>query len=211
MRSAATAKKEQLSPLYTVRGVVILDTATGERLAAKYSPWWQGAATVKDQIALERKLHAKTRPGKKGRSGSGSGGVEILMLEDTIVLHRAGTGVRVFVIGAQDENELLLLGVLNTIWDALLTALFPQPGAAGVFAGGALDRQLIVDNFDTVLLVLDEALDDGVVLESDASLVAYRATMRSPDGTSLGEPSHTEETFTQALSFARDSLIKFLR
>lgn len=211
MRSAATAKKEQLSPLYTVRGVVILDTATGERLAAKYSPWWQGAATVKDQIALEKKLHAKTRPGKKGRSGSGSGGVEILMLDDTIVLHRAGTGVRLFVIGAQDENELLLLGVLNTVWDALLTALFPQPGSTGVFAGGALDRQAIVDNFDTALLVLDEALDDGVILESDASLVAYRATMRSPDGTSLGEPSHTEEAFTQALSFARDSLIKFLR
>jgi len=215
MRSAGVpAKSQQLSPLYTVCGVVILDTSTGERLAAKYSPWWPNAATVKDQIALEKKLYAKTKPGKKGRSSSGSstsGGVEILMLDDSIVLHRAATGVRLFVIGSQDENELLLLGVINTIWDALLTALFPQPSSTGVFTGGSIDRQLIVDKFDTVLLVLDEALDDGVILESDPALVAYRATMRSADGSSLGGPSQAEETLSQALSVARDALIKVLR
>jgi len=213
MRSAVAPTKDLQSPLYTVCGVVILDTSTGERLAAKYSPWWPNAATIKDQIALEKKLHSKTKAGKKGKSSSSStsGGVEILMLDDAIVLHRAATGVRIFVIGSQDENELLLLSVINTIWDALLTALFPQPSTTGVYTGGSIDRQLIVDKFDTVLLVLDEALDDGVILESDPSLVAYRATMRASDGSSLGGPSQAEETLTQALSVARDALIKVLR
>jgi len=133
------------------------------------------------------------------------------MLDDAIVLHRGATGVRIFVIGSQDENELLLLSVLNTIWDALLAALFPQPTVAGAYSGGSIDRQLIVDKFDTVLLVLDEALDDGVILESDPALVAYRATMRAADGSSLGGPPHAEETLSQALSVARDALIKVLR
>ena len=208
--SSAGKKEQPLSPLYTVRGVVIMHMATGERLAAKYAPWWQGAATMKDQIALEKKLFVKTKPGRKGRGSSTSSGVEILMVDDAIVLHRSGSGVRLFVLGAQDENEILLLGVLNTIWDALLTALFPPP-PTGVFTGGTLDRQTIVDNFDTVMLVLDEALDDGVILETDPALVAYRATMRSADGSILGSASPAEETFTQALSVAREALIKVLR
>lgn len=205
MATKGSKKEVPLSPLYTVRGVVILDMGSGERLAAKYSPWWSECGEAKDQVELEKRLFAKAKPTKKG---SLSGGVDIAALGDTIALHRGGSGVRLFVLGASDENELLLLGVLNTIWDALCIAL-AAPGSLP--SAVVVDRLAVLENFDTVLLILDETLDDGIILESDPALVAYRATMRASDGSSLGGPSAAEQNLSQALHLARDTLIKVLR
>jgi hypothetical protein len=65
----------------------------------------------------------------------------------------------------------------------------------------------MLENLDAVLLTIDELVDDGIILESDSSLVALRATMRNVEG----EPSLPEQTITQALHVAREQIIKALR
>jgi hypothetical protein len=45
------------------------------------------------------------------------------MLDNATALYRSSGDAHIFVVGSNDENELLLLSVLNTLYDALQTAL----------------------------------------------------------------------------------------
>ena len=41
-----------------------------------------------------------------------------------------------------------------------------------------MDRRLLLDNFELVLLTLDEIIDDGVILEVDEKAVKNRVLMK---------------------------------
>lgn len=181
-----TSKKKlsQVSPMYVVRAIIILDSE-GSRIAAKYFAN-SDCPTGKEQQAFEKKLALKTLKAPS----------EVVMLDNATALYRSTGDSHIFVVGGNDENELLLLSVLNTLYDALQTAL-----------RGQVDKRTMLENLDAVLLVIDELVDDGIVLESDSSMIALRATMRNVEG----EPSLPEQTLTQALHVAREQIIKALR
>jgi len=174
-----------ISPMYCVRAIVVLDSEGG-RIAAKYYSQSGLSGALKEQQAFERRLALKTLKQPS----------EVVMLENATALYRAAGDVHIFVVGASDENELLLLNVLNTLHEALQDAL-----------RGQIDKRSMLENLDTVLLVLDELVDDGIILETDPQLVATRATMRNVEG----EASLPEQTLTQALHIAREQIIKALR
>ena len=129
--------------------------------------------------------------------------------------------------------------VLETIFDSL-TLLIQQRGSYAVsFSNvppsssaaqsslpvppvtGLWDKRSLMENIDLVLLVLDEVLDRGYLLESDPSSsdgpslstqqvtgrVVMSKSMPSSDtsSSSLGQPSG-DLTIAQALSIARDQL-----
>ena len=58
-------------------------------------------------------------------------------------------------VGSQSENELILVNALVTFHDALQSTLRAAP-----------DKRLLLDNFDTLLLAIDELIDGGCASRS---------------------------------------------
>ncbi|TRY96112.1 hypothetical protein DNTS_015581 [Danionella cerebrum] len=92
--------------LYTVKAVLIMDN-DGERLYAKY--YDDTYPTVKEQKAFEKNIFNKTH-----RTDS-----EIALLEGLTVVYKSNIDLYFYVIGSSHENELMLMSVLNCLFDSL--------------------------------------------------------------------------------------------
>jgi coatomer subunit zeta len=162
---------------------VVLDN-DGERLLAKFYDGRDKTA----QSNFEATLHKKTRmvPAKAE--------VEVMPLENELVVFRSGGDVKLFVSGPVDENELILVGVLDCIYETVNALL-----------RGMVESSYILDNLELVLLTLDEVLDHGNILELDPANVVSRVLMRNSDGNN-GEMG--DLSLSQALGMATAQLMK---
>ena len=73
--------------------------------------------------------------------------------------------VAIYVVGSVGENEILLYNVLLALRDSL-HLLFKQ----------SVDKRTIIENYDLVSLAVDEICDDGVVLETDPTIIVQRCS-----------------------------------
>uniref|UniRef100_A0A914V8U8 Coatomer subunit zeta n=1 Tax=Plectus sambesii TaxID=2011161 RepID=A0A914V8U8_9BILA len=152
------------SSLYSVKGIAILDQ-DGNRVLAKY--YDDTFATVKEQRAFEKSLFSKT---------SKANG-EIILLDGLICVYRSNVDLYFYVMGSSQENELILVNVLNGLYEAISTILRKN-----------VEKKALLDNMDAAMLALDEICDDGVVLETDAASVVSRCLLR-PDDLAFGDQS----------------------
>eukprot|EP01088_Endostelium_zonatum_P016464 TRINITY_DN445_c0_g1_i2.p1 TRINITY_DN445_c0_g1~~TRINITY_DN445_c0_g1_i2.p1 ORF type:complete len:172 (-),score=43.18 TRINITY_DN445_c0_g1_i2:47-562(-) len=147
--------------MYTVRAVLLLD-AQGERIVAKYytppneEPIW---GTKDVQIQFEKLLRQKAQPE-----------AQILMLNECVAVFREVGDMIIFVIGDKNENELILDSVVSCLYDSLSSILKEAPS-----------KMSLLDNYniDYVLLMVDEVVDGGIILESDPVIVCERLAVRS--------------------------------
>uniref|UniRef100_A0AAQ4P2K5 Coatomer subunit zeta n=1 Tax=Gasterosteus aculeatus aculeatus TaxID=481459 RepID=A0AAQ4P2K5_GASAC len=167
--------------LYTVKAVLILDN-DGDRLYAKY--YGDGYPSVKEQKALEKNIFNKTH-----RTDS-----EIALLEGLTVVYKSNIDLFFYVIGSSHENELMLMAVLNCLFDSLSQMLRKN-----------VERRALLENMEGLFLAVDEIVDGGVILESDPQQVVHRVALRGDD------VPLTEQTVTQVRKSIRASLsaIKF--
>merc|ERR1711915_856597 len=142
--------------LYTIKGVAILDN-DGERIFSKY--YDETFPTVKEQKEFEKNLFQKTSKQN----------AEIIMLEGLTVVYRSNIDLYFYIMGSQFENELILVSVLNALYDAVSIMLRKN-----------VEKRFLLDHLDGVLLAIDELVDGGVVLEADASNIVQRMTLMSP-------------------------------
>jgi len=159
--------------LFTVKCILLLD-GEGKRIISKY---YSKALfpTKQQQLTFEKNLFSKTN-----RTNG-----EIILFENLIVVYKSNVDVHFFVVGDQEENELMLSSVLNAFFDAVTQLL-----------RGAVDRRSILDNLDTVLLSLDEIIEDGIILEADHTLVVGRVQMKGDDA--------PEQSIQQAINNVAD-------
>jgi len=168
-----------------VSSIVILDDE-GKRVAVKYYETLKRARDV--QFTFERNLFTKSS------HLSGKGEVELLILDDYIAVHKASHDLRFYVAARHDENELILVSVLETLYEALCTLL-----------RGVVDKHAALENLDLVLLVIDELIDGGLILETDPTTIVNRVSMEESM-----EHSLTEQTISQALATAREQISRNL-
>jgi hypothetical protein len=90
---------------------------------------------------------------------------DILLFDNRIVLYKMESDVALYVVGSVDENEILLYNVLLALRDSL-HLLFKQ----------SVDKRTIIENYDLVSLAVDEICDDGVVLETDPTIIVQRCS-----------------------------------
>ncbi|MBA0587504.1 hypothetical protein Gorai_000632, partial [Gossypium raimondii] len=221
----------ELCPL--IKNILLLDSE-GKRIAVKYySDDWP---TNSAKEAFEKAVFAKTQKtnartdGKilllhydfsvngfpsivfvEGRSvslwetSSGSvargvgepfnGGAEITMFDNYVVVYKFVQDLHFFVTGGENENEIILAAVLQGFFDAV-----------GLLLRGTVDKKEALENLDLILLCLDEIVDGGIILETDANVIAGKVASHSMDaGASL-----SEQTITQALATAREHLTRSL-
>jgi hypothetical protein len=70
-----------------------------------------------------------------------------------------------------------------------------------------VEKRTLVDNLDLVVLALDEAIDDGIALETDSDVIFSRVSRLRTDTTDI---PITEQTFIQAYHTARERVAERL-
>ncbi|KAM8829852.1 coatomer subunit zeta-1 isoform 1-T1 [Synchiropus picturatus] len=172
--------------LYTVKAVLILDN-DGDRLYAKVpisvhsiTAYYDDTyPTVKEQKAFEKNIFNKTH-----RTDS-----EIALLEGLTVVYKSNIDLFFYVIGSSHENELMLMAVLNCLFDSLSQMLRKN-----------VERRALLENMEGLFLAVDEIVDGGVILESDPQQVVHRVALRGED------VPLTEQTVTQVLQSAKEQI-----
>lgn len=170
-----------------VKAVVLLDSE-GARLAAKYYSREEfGDKLV--QADLERKL------AKKSRSSGARLDAEVALVDGYTAAFKLGTDVTLFVVGSGDENELILVAVLETLYEAVSGLL-----------RGAVDKRSLLGSLELMLLAMDETIDGGIILDLDADAIQARVMLRGavPDSIS----SYKEMTIGSVVDKLRDRTAK---
>lgn len=143
-----------MNVLNAIKAIVIVDL-TGRRALAKY---YDGE--LRDTNKFERQLFART---KANRSKDG-----IFILDNSIVIHRFASDHHIFMVGARDENPLILDRVLNCLIEVLNILMNRNP-----------DKKTFHDNLDQIIIALDEICEQGTLLETDPNLVIDRVCLDS--------------------------------
>ncbi|XP_054301161.1 coatomer subunit zeta-1 isoform X7 [Pongo pygmaeus] len=172
--------------LYTVKAILILDN-DGDRLFAKY--YDDTYPSVKEQKAFEKNIFNKTH-----RTDS-----EIALLEGLTVVYKSSIDLYFYVIGSSYENELMLMAVLNCLFDSLSQML----SFSLLFSWGPrknVEKRALLENMEGLFLAVDEIVDGGVILESDPQQVVHRVALRGED------VPLTEQTVSQVLQSAKEQI-----
>ncbi|CAP23624.1 Protein CBR-ORC-2 [Caenorhabditis briggsae] len=159
--------------LYSIKGIVILDQ-DGNRVVAKYYDR-NTFGTVKEQKAFEKSLFSKT---------SRNTSADIVLLDGVTCLYRSNVDLYFYVLGSTRENELFLDATLTCLYDAVSVVLRKN-----------VEKKALVDAMDTVMLIIDEICDEGIIMETDAQAVVQRSALKS-DEVSFSDQSVSQLGFS---------------
>ncbi|XP_043911240.1 coatomer subunit zeta-2 isoform X2 [Protopterus annectens] len=160
--------------LYTVKAIFILDN-DGNRLLAKY--YDDTYPSTKEQKNFEMNVFNKTHKTD----------CEIAFLEGRTIVYKSSVDLFFYVVGSSDENELMLMAVLNCLFESFNLMLRKN-----------VEKRYLLDNLDGAFLLVDEIIDGGVILESDAQQVVQKVNFRVDDSP-LSEQSMAQQV-TQKLA-----------
>lgn len=163
--------------LYVIKAILILDN-DGKRLLAKYYDFLSG--DVKAQKDFEKSLFTKTYKTNN----------EVIMLADMTGVYRSSVDLHFYIVGSTSENELILLSVLNCVFETLNQLLRRN-----------LEKKFLLDYMDYAMLAIDEICDSGILLEFDPSAVMQRVCVRENETVPLGE-----QTLYDVLKIAKDQI-----
>jgi len=156
--------------LYSVNAFLILDSE-GQRVLAKYyrpksHPFGEakGLLTLKEQRAFEKGLWQKTKK---------SGG-DIILYDAHLAVYKHSLDLIFYFIAGSTENELMLSSALQSLTDAM-----------GMLLRNQLEKRGVLENLDLVVLCLDETIDDGIIVDTDATAIASRVSRPKADTTEI--------------------------
>ncbi|XP_024927005.1 coatomer subunit zeta-3 isoform X2 [Ziziphus jujuba] len=169
----------------SIKNILLLDSE-GKRVAVRYySDEWP---TNSSKLAFEKYLFTKTLK-------TNARVEDIAVFESNIVVYKFVQDLHFYVTGGDNENELILCTVLQGLYDSISLIL-----------RNTIDKGEVLENLDLVLLCLDEIVDGGIILETDANLIVGKVASHILD---VDAPL-SEQTITQAWASARDHLARSL-
>nr|XP_032648614.1 coatomer subunit zeta-1-like [Chelonoidis abingdonii] len=114
---------------------------------------------------------------------------EIALLEGLTVVYKSSIDLYFYVVGSSYENELMLMAVLNCLFDSLSQILRKN-----------VEKRVLLENMEGLFLAVDEIVDGGVILESDPQQVVHWVAVRGED------VPLTEQTVSQVLQSAKEQI-----
>lgn len=134
--------------LYSVKAILVMDN-DGDRLCARY---YDNATfpSTEQQTAFEKRVFEKTH----------NNDAEIILFENLTIVYRSNVDLMFFVIGSCNENELMLSSVLECFYECVSDVLRKQ-----------VERSEFLSEYSSILMLLDNMIDGGVILEIDADEV----------------------------------------
>jgi len=118
------------------------------------------------------------------------------MYEGKLIIYQNIVDVFIYVIANQYQNELMLYNFMNSFIDTLNILLKNQ-----------VEKRIIMDNMDVVFLAIDECLDEGIILDNDATQISNRVSKKANNDNGM---NLSEQSFTQAFFNARDQIARSL-
>lgn len=133
--------------------------------------------------------------------------------------------VMLYVVGAADENEILLYNTVLALRDSL-HLLFKSvvfqcaTGNRGSWLGiirltfrirQSVDKRTIVENYDLVSLAIDEIVDDGIILETDPTIIVQRVSRAPTQDVPLGRIDFSEQGVNNLAQLGKSKLSDWLR
>jgi len=85
-------------------------------------------------------------------------------------VYRSNVDLFFYVMGSSQENELILVSVLNCLYDSVSQILRKN-----------VEKRNLLDNLDLIMLAADEIVDGGIFLEADPVAVVSRVAVRTDD------------------------------
>ena len=137
--------------LYTIKAIFILDN-DGQRLVSKY--YDTIFDTIKEEKDFEKNLFTKT---------SKSEG-EIIMIDNLTIVYRSSIDLHFYVVGSTSENEIMLVSVLNCLFDSISLILKKN----------MVEKKYLLDYLDAAFLIINEICDNGILLETDPAQIVQR-------------------------------------
>ena len=167
---------------FLVKSFLILDN-DGNRIVSRY--YDQSVGDVAHQKAFEMSLMKKMRKQSA-----------FFLHEGFLVMFANWGDCYVVMCVSEDQHELLLESVFQTATETL-----------GAVLGGQTSKVAVTNNFDYVLIALDELLDDGLILQLDSSAILDQLKMKGAES----EVPITEQSVSHVWSVAKDQFAQFLR
>jgi hypothetical protein len=151
--------------MHQVDAIVILDNE-GKRLFGKYfnnekegHKWHAGES----QTAFEASTHSKIRASSDASQVSSTSEGDVMIMNGNTIVYLCDPELTYLVVGGGDENELVLGAVLSCLIEAMQTvAKISTP----------MDLRGLLEGYDALVLIVDEMIDDGIILDVSASDVA---------------------------------------
>lgn len=106
---------------------------------------------------------------------------DIMNVDDYVAVFRCYTDMTIYVLGdGKNDNELILASVLDTIHEC-----FDQ-----VFKHN-IERKSLINNMTGVILVIDELIDQGIIMQLDTAIILQRISSKGDalDGQDQPQPS----------------------
>ncbi|KAM0891904.1 hypothetical protein ACQ4PT_026080 [Festuca glaucescens] len=171
----------------SVKNILVLDLE-GKRVAVKYySDEWPSASS---KLAFEKSVFVKTQ-----KTGAKAEEADVVMFDGYIVVYKFIEDLHFFVTGGEEENELILASVLQGFSDAV-----------GILLRNKVDKRTALENLDLIFLCIDEVVDGGIVLETDANVIAEKVSGHGLEGAG----SYAEQSVTQAFATAKQHFMRSL-
>ncbi|XP_047944784.1 coatomer subunit zeta-1-like [Salvia hispanica] len=165
-----------------VNSILILDLE-GKRVASKF--YSDERTTNEERRAFEKTVFTMTHM-KDARTEA-----DVTMHRDEIIVFKFIEDLHFYVTGGEEENEILLATVLEAVLGAIYILLKKK-----------VNKMAALIHLDLVLLCIDEAVDGGIIVDTDAKSIARKVT-----GVSL-DPAAEEQTMGEALKSARGQVMK---
>lgn len=195
--------------LYTVSALLILDNE-GNRLYAKYytpptdndhnnntsssNPKTAKPSTSSksiSQLKFEKSLFSKINKVHQ----------DILLYDNNLIVYKQINDASIILVAPINENECLMYSTLSNLVESLTILL-----------NNTVDKATIIENYDLVVLAIDETIDDGgIILEYDPATIVSRVTNAPVSSGAAGvvdlkNIDLSEKGLFNALSFAGKKL-----
>jgi len=147
------------------------------------------------QKEFETKLFKKSRGTNNANTNSRSNEAEIALIDGLTIVYRPSNDVTFFVVGDTEENELLLITILDTLFDTLASLL-----------KGIVEKRSLLHHLELLLLSIDELIDGGIPFELDSHNIENRVLLRGAVPESIS--SYQEMTIGQLADKGRAAFAK---
>lgn len=177
--------------MYTIKAILILD-CSGRKILTKYYDQ-HILSSLKEQSNLETGLVSKCTKEDKGVLGGNEGvmGGNVMAWKKFSVVYKSNADLYFYVLGNESENMMLLDSVLLCVYGSISKVLRKQ-----------VDKQTLMNNIEMVMLIVDEAVDRGIVLETDSNNLLDKISLKTdnfPNG---------EQTLAQIMESAKQQLME---
>ncbi|RDA91743.1 hypothetical protein CP533_4759 [Ophiocordyceps camponoti-saundersi (nom. inval.)] len=187
--------------LFSVQAILILGAEDGSRIFAKYySPphGGVGGTSTSTNPYPDLKAQKTFEKGLIDKTSKQTG--DIVLYDNRIVLYKLESDVMIYIVGSLDENEILLYSAVLALRDSL-HLLFKQ----------SVDKRTIVENYDLVSLAVDEIVDDGIILETDPTIIMQRVSRAPTQDVPMGRIDLSEQGVNNLAQLGKSKLADWLR